>query len=406
MTTKASVQPMESIAMSERSQKSNKSNKEKVPQISPQDKLQEINQKLAEVRKKRMEFEQGDGPKRPAARRKSAAEGPRKSFHHPKLDYVMAEIVYSPYMTKPNESYSQETFRVPEKLSELKKKAQKIDDLPKEEVPFDMQEIKGRFINEVANYNVSFVMPEDKLPSNIRKSMMLRKSMTGEGSLVEGEGSSLSRASTSLPKVTRSSVNSSISANKKGSVAGGKKLPSVARGAGSLAGVNKIEVALFAVNKEFEDVRGELVRAETEREMKLSRSISTDVDKMPHLIVTAGTDDLSSTMRSNPFPETVASSSTSGKAVTIMPGLENARSGSDVYVPRASPRLEPLSRPQSSNRSLPPLSPLSGKHSLPPLSGRRKEVEEYADDFLSPKKQVEEKEEKEEVYEDEYADVE
>ncbi len=153
--------------MSERSQKSNKSNKEKIPQISPQDKLQEINQKLAEVRKKRMEFEQGDGPKRPAARRKSAAEGPRKSFHHPKLDYVMAEIVYSPYMTKPNESYSQETFRVPEKLSELKKKAQKIDDLPKEEVPFDMQEIKGRFINEVANYNVSFVMPvSDLYPSN------------------------------------------------------------------------------------------------------------------------------------------------------------------------------------------------------------------------------------------------
>lgn len=32
-------------------------------------------------------------------------------------------------------------------------------------------------------------------------------------------------------------------------------------------------------------------------------------------------------------------------------------------------------------------------------------MEEYADDFLSPKKQVEDQEEKEEVYEDEYADV-
>jgi hypothetical protein len=129
--------------------------KSKQHQPTPQEKLEEISVRLAEVRKKRAEF---DGNKKPKPQSRSSVSK-KKSFHHPKLEYVMAEVVYSPYMTKPNEHYSQETFRIPEKLRELKKKSNRIQTLPKEEQPFEFKEIRGRFMDEVANYNVSFAMP-------------------------------------------------------------------------------------------------------------------------------------------------------------------------------------------------------------------------------------------------------
>ena len=166
MSVKSPSRSIGSFQMSEISGKSGKSGK---LQVSPEQKLDEINQKLAEVRRKRLEFEAGSSSsttkksKNKSKTAKSASKTDtkalKKSFHHPKLDYVLAEIVYSPYMTKPNESYSQETFRIPEKLSELKKKASKLEELPAEDQPFDLEEVKGRFLNEVANYNVSFVMP-------------------------------------------------------------------------------------------------------------------------------------------------------------------------------------------------------------------------------------------------------
>ena len=156
MSIKSPTRSIGSFQMSENSGKSGKR------QLSPQDKLEEINQKLAEIRKKRQEFDAESSTqkkKKSKSQLKSEKSTLKKSFHHPKLDYIIAEIVYSPYMTKPNESYSQETFRMPEKLSELKKKTSKLDELPPEEHPFDLKEVKGRFLNEVANFNVSFVMP-------------------------------------------------------------------------------------------------------------------------------------------------------------------------------------------------------------------------------------------------------
>lgn len=155
MSIKSPTRSIGSFQMSEHSGKS----KPGKTQLSPQDKLEEINQKLAEIRKKRLEFDAESSTQKKKKSKAQQKSSLKKSFHHPKLDYVIAEIVYSPYMTKPNESYSEETFRMPEKLSELKKKTSKLEDLPPEEQPFDFKEVKGRFLNEVANFNVSFVMP-------------------------------------------------------------------------------------------------------------------------------------------------------------------------------------------------------------------------------------------------------
>lgn len=121
--------------------------------VAIQDKLEEINQQLAEVRKQKQELE------KPVKRKsiKLEKKGSKNSFHHPKLDYVMAEVVYSPYMTKPNEKYSEDTLKVPEKLRELKKLGSKLKDIPPELQPFDVEKVKEKFIEDVVKYTVSYI---------------------------------------------------------------------------------------------------------------------------------------------------------------------------------------------------------------------------------------------------------
>lgn len=123
--------------------------------ISIEEKLDDINKKLAEVRQQRLESEKKD--KKPQKKRSVGTT--KSSFHHPKLDYVIGEIVHSPYMTKPQEAYPSETFRVQEKLRELKRTGSKLSELPHEERPFDMEETKSRFIEEVVKYNVTYTLP-------------------------------------------------------------------------------------------------------------------------------------------------------------------------------------------------------------------------------------------------------
>lgn len=124
--------------------------------VSINDKLEEINKKLAEVRQQRIDFESKD--KKPT-KRASTSSSTKRSFHHPKLEYVIGEIVHSPYMTKPQEAYPSETFRVQEKLRELKRAGSKLSEIPKEERPFDMDETKNKFIEDVIKYNVTYTMP-------------------------------------------------------------------------------------------------------------------------------------------------------------------------------------------------------------------------------------------------------
>jgi hypothetical protein len=129
-----------------------------VPSISTQkkkesqkEKLDEINKQLAEVRKKLAER----NPSK-AQRKNSKSPVKKREFHHPKLEFILGQIVHSPYMTKPLDKYPQETFDIPHKLHELKRKACKVSDLPKEEHPFDLDEVKDRFMKEIVNFTVTY----------------------------------------------------------------------------------------------------------------------------------------------------------------------------------------------------------------------------------------------------------
>lgn len=125
----------------------------------PQVRLEEINEKLAEVRKK-LADKHANNNLRIKIKKKEPPRGRRKSgqktLHHPKLEFVLGEVVFSPYMTKPLDPYPQETFEVPKKLHELKKKLQSDPSAPKEELPYDVEFVRDRFLNEVANFSISF----------------------------------------------------------------------------------------------------------------------------------------------------------------------------------------------------------------------------------------------------------
>lgn len=124
-------------------------------------KLEEINKQLAEVRQKLAEKHGQDHTHH--ARKKSPKQtqhGRKKpELHHPKLDFVLGEVVFSPYMTKPLDPYPQETFEVPKKLHDLRRKlnsSESMANVPKDELPYDVEYIKDRFLREVANFSVSF----------------------------------------------------------------------------------------------------------------------------------------------------------------------------------------------------------------------------------------------------------
>jgi hypothetical protein len=150
--------------------------KSKEKLLTPEERLKEIERKLAEVRQKRVEFEtkekKSDSQLLKKPRNKSPSKNnnststtahrpkPKKSpYYHPKLDYVLAEVVYSPYNMNPKFTPKREENQIHEKLRELKRKATHISDLPKEEQPFDMKEIERRFEKEVARYRVSYITP-------------------------------------------------------------------------------------------------------------------------------------------------------------------------------------------------------------------------------------------------------
>ena len=45
---------------------------------------------------------------------------PKKKFRHPQLEYTIAEIMHSPYLTNPLNKYPKEVFTMSSKLKELK----------------------------------------------------------------------------------------------------------------------------------------------------------------------------------------------------------------------------------------------------------------------------------------------
>ena len=120
-------------------------------------KLAKIDEELAEVaRQKNILDPKKD--KKHFPKKIDRSKKPKKSFSHPKLDFVYGEVAFSPYLTKPLDPYPETTFTVVEDLRELKRQGvNKIDKLPKDKQPYDPKKVKKTFIEDVINYEVSFL---------------------------------------------------------------------------------------------------------------------------------------------------------------------------------------------------------------------------------------------------------
>lgn len=73
----------------------------------------------------------------------------RTRLCHPKLEYVLAEVSLSPYLINPGDSYPVTILKNYDKVRELRAQGVKVQDIPKEELPFDVDEVKDTFVENI-----------------------------------------------------------------------------------------------------------------------------------------------------------------------------------------------------------------------------------------------------------------
>jgi hypothetical protein len=117
--------------------------------------VDEITAQINEIRKKRLEMS-GVKEEKPGTPKRDITKIPKRVFHHPNLDFIIGEVVYSPYMTNPLDRYPSQTFTVVEEVRKYKQKGLKYQDIPKEKVPFDIKLSRSTFRREVLDFRPSF----------------------------------------------------------------------------------------------------------------------------------------------------------------------------------------------------------------------------------------------------------
>ncbi len=121
--------------------------------------IDELAVKINEIRKQRLEMDHKYTNSK--AKKKKADPNRHKfklEFHHPNLEYVYGQVLYSPYLTKPLDPYPEKTLKGVDKLNELKSKGYyKFEDIPEEERPYDVKQAKKEFIKEVIKYHPSYL---------------------------------------------------------------------------------------------------------------------------------------------------------------------------------------------------------------------------------------------------------
>jgi hypothetical protein len=77
----------------------------------------------------------------------------KRALYHPRLNLIIAETCYSPYLTKPYEPYSEKTLRVPMQIKELRFSG---SDENVEGFPVEMKMAKKVFIKDIIEYKAHF----------------------------------------------------------------------------------------------------------------------------------------------------------------------------------------------------------------------------------------------------------
>ena len=87
---------------------------------------------------------------------KTPKDTKRNKLYHPNLEYIVEKIIHSPYLTKPGDKYPETTFSVPEAIRDFKEQGIIYKNIPENEVPFDFEQSKKRFVEEIVNYKPKY----------------------------------------------------------------------------------------------------------------------------------------------------------------------------------------------------------------------------------------------------------
>ena len=74
------------------------------------------------------------------------------ALHHPKLELIMAQNAYSPYLVPPDKKYTQKTFQSGY-VSELRFEKKSV---AKKKLPYDLAKAKRRFIEDILKFKVDY----------------------------------------------------------------------------------------------------------------------------------------------------------------------------------------------------------------------------------------------------------
>lgn len=120
--------------------------------------LQTISNRLAEIQLEKRKLSPLYHPSKSSP--KKIKKSTKREFYHPKLEFVMAEAAYSPYLTPPTASYGQKTLHYPEKMKEIR--FQGRDPIPEEGFPVEIEFARRRFIKDIIKFKPRFEFHEEK----------------------------------------------------------------------------------------------------------------------------------------------------------------------------------------------------------------------------------------------------
>lgn len=118
-------------------------------------KVDELVSKINEIKKMRMDSNASKNYGRVKKDKDTKQQKKKKGYHHSKLEYVLADIALSPYLTRPDDKYPASTVKKYADLMEFKSKGISYKDIPKEKIPVDIEDAKAIFVHEVINYSVA-----------------------------------------------------------------------------------------------------------------------------------------------------------------------------------------------------------------------------------------------------------
>jgi hypothetical protein len=125
-------------------------------------KLHSISTRLAQIQLEKRKLSPLYRPSTSPKKDKKEKKNQKREFYHPKLEFVMAEAAYSPYLTPPTASYGEKTLRYPSKMKEIR--FQGRDPIPEEGFPVDVDFARRRFVKEIINFKPRFEVRDSPSP--------------------------------------------------------------------------------------------------------------------------------------------------------------------------------------------------------------------------------------------------